>query len=127
MTSLYASLLGPAWERLAPAVQRLHSADVRACGPFRVRRGEGLLARLCAALLRMPPAGEGVMVTLSVDPARGGERWTRRFGDRMLRTWQWRRGALLVEAFGLVQCLFRLRAEGGALVFEHVAARLGLR
>jgi len=127
MTSLYASLLGPAWERLAPSVQRLHSAGVQARGVFLVRRGEGRLARLLATLLRMPPAGSGVPVTLSVDLVRGCERWTRLFGDRSLRTWQWQRGALLVEAFGLAQCLFRLRAEGGALVFEYVAARLGFR
>jgi hypothetical protein len=127
MISLYASLLGPAWESLAPAVQRLHACGVRAGGRFRVRRGEGRLARLCAAILGMPPAGEGVGLTLSVDLARGGERWTRVFGARTLRTWQWRRGALLVEAFGLAQCLFRLRAEGGALVFEQVNTRLGLR
>ena len=42
-------------------------------------------------------------------------------------TLQARRGALLVETMGPVQCLFRLRAEEGALVFEQVGATFGFR
>jgi Domain of unknown function (DUF4166) len=126
LTSLYATLLGSSWASLAPSVRRLHQGGARARGRFRVRRGAGRLARLAAALLGMPPAGEGVALTLAVEPTPDGERWTRAFGERPLRTLQWRRGALLVEAFGLVQCLFRLRADRGALVFEQVGALLGV-
>jgi hypothetical protein len=125
--SLYPALLGPAWMSLAPSVRRLHEGGARARGVFRVRRGEGFFARLVAALLRMPPASEGTLVTLAVDPAGGGERWSRSFGGRMLRTLQWQSGALLVEAMGLVQCLFELRAEAGALVFDQVRATMGFR
>ena len=48
------------------------------------------------------------MTSLYASPTAGGERWTRSFGDRPLTTVQWRRGALLVEAHGLVA------SEGGA-------------
>jgi hypothetical protein len=127
MTSLYASLLGPAWASLAPGVQRLHEGGARARGLFSVRRGAGRIARLVATLLGMPRAGEGIALTLAVEPIPAGEIWTRAFGDRRLRTVQWRRGAALVEALGLVQCLFRLRAEEGALVFEQVGTLFGSR
>ncbi len=128
MPSLYPALLGSAWASLAPSVRRLHGgAGVRARGVFRVRRGEGRLARLVAALLRMPPAGERIDLTLAVEPAGEGEVWSRAFGGRPLKSWQWRRGALLVEAMGLVQLLFRLRAEGGALIFEHTESAFGGR
>ena len=127
MLSLYTALLGSAWTSLAPAVQRLHQGGVSARGVFRVRRGAGRLARLIASILRMPLAGEGVRVVLAVESTPDGERWTRAFDDHPLRTVQWRRGALLVEALGLVQCLFRLRAASGALVFEQVGAALGFR
>lgn len=66
-------------------------------------------------------------MTLTVEPAGDGERWLRAFGDRPLHSAQWRSGDLLVEGLGLVQCWFRLHAEGGALVFEHVRSTLGLR
>ncbi|WP_437826707.1 DUF4166 domain-containing protein [Sorangium sp. So ce1153] len=127
MPALYPALLGAAWAALALPVQRLHAGGARARGRFRVRRGRGLAARLLAALLRMPEAAEDVAVTLVVEPSADGERWIRTFGARLLRSSQWRSGDLLVEALGLVQCWFRLRADGGALVFEQVGSTFGLR
>ena len=127
MPSLYPALLGPAWGDLAPPVQRLHAGAGSARGVFSVRRGAGVLARLAGWILGVPPAGEGVPVTLAVEVVPFGERWRRAFGGSLFSTVQWRRGALLVEAVGLAQTVFRLRAERGALVFEQVGARLGLR
>ncbi|WP_437595851.1 DUF4166 domain-containing protein [Sorangium sp. So ce590] len=126
MLALYPALLGPAWAALAPPVQDLHAGGARARGRFRVRRGRGLAARLIAALLRMPEAAEDVAVTLAVEPVGDGERWIRTFGGRLLCSSQWRSGDLLVEAIGLIQCWFRLRAEGGALVFEQARSTFGL-
>jgi len=125
MDSLYVSLLGSAWSLLAPSVQRLHGGGARARGVFGVRWGAGWIARAVAAILGMPRAGEGIRVTLSVELTPAGERWTRLFGDQRLSSAQWRRGEALVEAFGPVQCLFRLRAVDGALVFEQVGTRFG--
>ncbi|WP_437313306.1 DUF4166 domain-containing protein [Sorangium sp. So ce385] len=127
MPALYPALLGAAWAALAPPVQALHAGGARARGRFRVRRGRGLAARLLAALLRMPAAAEDVVVTLAVEPSGDGERWIRSFGGRLLCSSQWRSGELLVEALGLIQCWFRLRAEGGALVFEQARSTFGLR
>jgi len=127
MSSLYGTLLGAAWSTLAPAVRRLHGGQGRARGSFRVRRGTSGLARLLANLLRMPRAAESVAVTLSVEAAPDGERWVRAFAGQPLETLQLRRGARLVEVMGLVQCIFRLRADEGALVFEQVGASFGFR
>ncbi len=114
--ALYPALLGAAWAALAPPVQRLHAGGARARGRFRVRRGRGLAARLVAGLLRMPEAAEDI----AGDARRraGGRRrqWLRPFGARPLFSSQWRSGDLLVEGLDLVQCWFRLRAEGGARV-----------
>jgi hypothetical protein len=125
--SLYATLLGSAWASLAPAVRRLHGGSARAHGQLRVRRGTGLAARVLAAILGMPSRGERIAVTLAVESKPDGERWARVFGKRPLTTLQWSRGQLLYEALGLVQCVFRLRAEDGALIFEQVSALLGVR
>lgn len=127
MTTLYARLLGPSWSSLAPPVRRIHGGGVVARGVFAVRRGAGLWARFLAAVLRMPPAADATPITLEVDSAGGVERWKRDFGGRPLLTTQWASGELLVESLGLVQCWFRLRAEGGALVFEQVRATIGFR
>lgn len=92
-----------------------------------MRRGAGLGARILAALLRMPRAAKRVEISLRVERTLRGERWTRTFGEHAVATNQWRRGDLLVEAMGLTQCWFRLVATEGALVFEQVNARFGVR
>lgn len=125
--ALYPSLLGDRWAALAPRVQRLHESGARARGTFDVRRGTGFFARVLATLLRMPRAAERVAISLRVERTEEGERWTRTFGDHPVATTQWRSGDLLVEAMGLTQCWFRLLAAEGALVFEQVKARFGLR
>lgn len=127
MSDLYASILGPAWPSLARAVRRVHTAGTRTRGVFTVRRGEGFFARLMGALLRMPPASAATDITLDVQPEGEIQRWRRVFGDRPLLTTQWADGGLLVEAMGLVQCWFRLREEGGALLFDQVRATFGVR
>lgn len=124
--SLYASLLGAAWSRLAPAVRWVH-AGAGADGRFRVRRGTNVLARWVGATLGMPREGENVEVALAVQRTDDGERWTRAFAGKPLVTFQFSTGGLLVETMGPVHCVFRLRVEDRSLVFEQVAARVGFR
>jgi hypothetical protein len=125
--ALFATLLGPAWLAVAPAVRRLHATAVHARGRFRVRRGAGWLARLIAACCGMPRAGEDVPMTLVVDRDHHAERWSRRFGDRAFHTRHWARRGRLMETLRLVHCGFRLRVERGALVFDQVSAAFGFR
>jgi hypothetical protein len=87
-----------------------------------------MLTRFVATLLRMPPAGEGVAVTVAVSPrAPHDEAWVRSFAGKPLVTQQWKDGPILVEALGLILCRFRLREHQGALVFEQVGAAVGGR
>jgi hypothetical protein len=124
---LYDSLLGPAWPELSPPVASLHATSPGARGWFRVRRGAGLLVRVMAALMRLPPAQDRVAISLAVERGGRAERWVRMFGEQPLHTVQWGSDGLLVEGMSLFQCWFRLRAEAGALIFEQVGARVGLR
>jgi hypothetical protein len=123
--SLYEELLGEAWLRLAAPVRRLHGGGARVQGVFRVRRGAGWLARFLASLFRMPRASEKITVRLAVELRDGKEIWTRAFGEDPVTTVQWARRGLLLEALGLVICVFRLREEGAALVFDQIGARFG--
>jgi hypothetical protein len=127
MPSLYATWLGAAWSTLAPAVRLVHGGNIEARGVFRVRRGENAIARLVGTIFGMPAAGERVPVSVAVTSSGDVERWTRSFAGRPLVTLQWAGEALMVEALGPVLCIFALRAEAGALVFEQVGARLGGR
>jgi hypothetical protein len=45
----------------------------------------------------------------------------------VFRSLQWRRGDLLIEAIGLIQCCFRLRSDDGVLILEQKHAVFGLK
>jgi hypothetical protein len=75
----------------------------------------------------MPKEAEALAVQLRVDRTADTELWTRHFGDCLVRTFQWTRAGLLVEGMGPVQVWFRLHADEGALVFEHVRTTFGVR
>ncbi|HJQ34591.1 MAG TPA: DUF4166 domain-containing protein [Pyrinomonadaceae bacterium] len=127
---LYERLVGAGWETLDEAVRRFHPSGkgMRAAGTFAVRRGRGLAAHLLARLMGLPESGEAVPLLLRVTPHAAGERWRRSFAGRDFVTEQ-RAGTrlLLAERAGPVEMLFRLKAEGGALVYtqEGVALRAG--
>jgi hypothetical protein len=104
------------------------SAAARACaaGTFAVRRGASLAARLLARVLGLPEAGEAVPLLLSVEPrADGGERWRRSFAGKDFVTEQREHaGPLMAERTGPFELLYRLDAEGGALVYRQEGAAL---
>ena len=127
MEPVYPALLGSSWSELGDPVKNLHAAHTSARGRFRVIRGEGALARFIGALCGMPRAGEDVEVTLAVKRTDGAEEWSRSFAGKPLLTRQWVQRGLLVEALGLVLCLFRLKVEEGVLVFDQVGASIGGR
>lgn len=127
---LYERLVGVEWEKLDEAVRRFHpsGAGLRAAGTFVVRRGRGRFAHLLAYLLGLPDSGEAVPLLLRVTPHAGGERWRRSFAGRDFVTEQRAHaGTLLAERAGPAEMLFRLTAEGGALVYtqEGLALRAG--
>jgi hypothetical protein len=123
---LYRRLLGEAYESLPEPLQAMHdlTGDMIAEGTASVTRGEGLLARLMAALIGLPRAGENVSVRVAFKVENGRERWTRTFAGRSFHSTQEQgRGRfewLVCERFGPV-------CAGMALVPDEGRLRLIVR
>ena len=107
-TVMYRTLLGSAFGTLPRQLQALHGSagERRWSGVARVRRGRNLAARVIAAAFKFPDEGDHVPVTVNFSPERGGERWTRTFGNSTFSSHQsigtGRDQYLLVERFGIV-------------------------
>lgn len=128
MTTLFARLLGGAFDTLAPRVRALHLREgtQRYRGEVEVERGRGWLAALCVRATRLPPAGRGpIEVEIVADAI--GERWTRRIGGHAMRSRLWSADGLLCERLGLVTFGFALAARDGAIEWRVVRVHaLGL-
>ena len=89
-----------------------------------VERGSGLLARLVAFVIGLPPAGADIPVTVSFQARHGREHWQRNFAGRAFSSVQEQgRGRferLLCERFGPLNF-------GMALVCESERMRLVIR
>jgi len=116
---LYQRLLGAAWTALPVPLQVMHGLEGRlvAEGRATVERGNGLLARLIAALFGFPMSGRDVPVKVEFERRANAEIWRRTFAGRSFASLQaagsGRSEHLIVErfepfAFGLAAVL----AEG---------------
>lgn len=130
--ALYPALLGAAWAQLDERVRRMHALGrAEGAGVFGIQRGRGVLARMMAALLGFPRAGEAVPTRLVVrsQPYRGAscEFWQRCFGEQKLVSRQYAgRDGLLAERFGCLELRLRLQAAGGALRLLPAGSALAL-
>jgi hypothetical protein len=132
---LYRWLLADGFERLPPAVQRLHMAApaVSAHGVATVTRGDTLLGRLLARLVGLPKPGTARELRVTVvATASGGEILSRFYPDRVFATAQVAAGAagsgLISERVGPFALVFRLEARAHGLTFILREARLfGIR
>lgn len=131
MTTLYQSVLGDRFTTLPPALRRFH-ARTNACarGHVSVRRGRGLVARLVASIMGLPPASEQLAIELRTTIEDDREVWTRSFASptgssvgRPMITRQWREGPLLVEALGLTRTYFELELASEPLGLRFVQRR----
>lgn len=114
--NLFERLLPEGFDRLPATVRRLHRASGRRSyhGDVVVRRGRGLLSRLCGWATRLPPAGSGpIRVDIESTPDR--EAWTRHVAGHAMSSRLWGGGGLLRERLGLVTFGFRLRASADGL------------
>lgn len=88
-------------------------------GTATVTRGSGLLARVMAAVIGFPQAGENVPVRVVFKAERGREIWTRTFAGRSFHSTQEQgRGQfewLLCEHFGPVNAGMALIVDDGRL------------
>ena len=120
---LYRRILGTAFDRLPPSLQRLHQPGAQAqwSGLASVQRGTSRLAALISRLFGFPGAGDvAVTVTFRTD-AKGRETWTRNFSSRLMVSTQEpgtrRNTHLITERFGPF-------AFGLALVLDGAVLRL---
>ena len=119
----YKELLGEGWSRLSLGAVMAHTVPVCASGTFSVRHGRGLVGRLIAQLLRLPPAGEAKRVRVELQAEGERVRWIRSFDDHTFETLQWRSGDVLIEKVGSTQMIFRITEQVGSLVYKQIGAK----
>lgn len=122
---LYARLLGSSWLQLAEPVRLAHATAAVRCahGRLRVTRGRGYIARVLAAVLRLPRANAAAETRLVVSSHGDIEHWRRTFDDRCLTTRQYATGDREIgERIGVLEFRFRLAPSQGSLVFRQVEA-----
>lgn len=119
--SLYARILGSAWNQLPAPIRAMHEVEKTASAEGRasVERGQGRLARLAAALIGFPAAADDLPVRVRFDVAKGVETWTRSFGTETFHSRQFagtgRDEGLLCERFGPLTFAMALVLEEGRL------------
>jgi len=121
---IYATLLGPDFERLATPLKRFHLEGGERRGTFQITGGPTAWHRRWARLMRLPaPEAEvGVVLHLRLTPE--GEIWTRTFGDHRLVTTQRLRRGRLEERAGPLTFVFSVTVEHDAMLFRQVGCRL---
>ena len=122
--SLFAQVLGPAFDALPAPVRALHRAQGmhRYRGEVEVERGRGVLSRLVAATTHLPPAGRGPSC-VEIDASPDTERWIRFIGGRAMPSRLWREGDVLCERLGVATFGFRLDVAGDVIVWRVARVR----
>lgn len=117
MPGAFRTVLDDSFASLAPAVQALHAGDATATwtGRVQVRRGAGLLARLCARLASLPPTMDDAPVSVRFVCAEGCELWQRDFAGHAMHSRLRAVVGDLVESLGPLRFAFRLDAVDGAI------------
>ena len=116
MSSLYQELLGTAFHRLSPLLQRFHTEQNASwVGEARVSWNRSPLIRLGLRLGGLPKETQRLPLTVRVAGNPCFERWHRRFGDQCMLSEQKVRGESLHESFGPVSLTLDNRVEQGAL------------
>jgi hypothetical protein len=118
---LFAKLLGDAWQGLPAAVRELHtvSSESVAQGRCTIERGSSALSNWAATVFRFPQAADDLAVSVRFQREKGGERWTRKFGEHdfssTLRAGRGVSEGLLCERIGLFDFAQDLVVEGDRL------------
>lgn len=114
--ALYARVMSARFAALAPSVAAVHGVlrDAGANGRAAVRRGGHPVARLAAACLGLPAAGEHAL-HVSFSERGGVERWTRDFSGRRFTSAFSQDGSRVVERFGPLRFVFDLETDGNGL------------
>ena len=126
--SLYARLLGPAFERLAPALKSIHDARAMKLyvGRCDIRGGDSWIARTIARLAGLPLARTDVPVEITINATAGSEDWLRKFGTQRMQSRLVDRNQCLEERLGPMVLTFALTAQPDRILWTLQSARLAL-
>lgn len=117
--TLYQRVLGEEFAQLPPVLCKFHSSQTaQAKGIVQVQHGRGLVRRVLAKLLRLPPEGEHITVRLQVQMQDDREIWLRHFDGVPVQTTQWQRDDLLIEKAGPLCFVFHVSAKPEGLRFD---------
>jgi hypothetical protein len=129
-SAVFQQVLGSAFTRLPPLLQRIHSSDraeIVLRGRCSTVRGRGLLVGIAAWLSSLPATAENVGITVAIRRDASGETWTRHFGTHEMKSRLWAEGAVLTERLGAMTFRFRLEEIEGRIEWRVCGARfLGL-
>lgn len=121
--SLFQSVMGDAFGRLALPVQRFHSLGGRVALHGRVSTDapSSRLAHLLAVCLGAPREATQGVIRFELEAEAGRETWMRHFPRQVMRSQLRRDGAFLCESLGPVRLRFRLVERNGALLMQLAA------
>lgn len=126
-TALFERVVGPRFAVLPEAVRALHRVDelVLCEGRCRVERGRGVLARLVARLLSLPPEGTDRHILVTKRREGDRERWIRTIGGtRFASTMRASGTGRFVEKMGFVEFEFAIGANAAGLDWRMLGARV---
>jgi hypothetical protein len=126
--SLYARILGPAFEHLPPALKRIHDARrvKRYAGRGDIRGGAGLIARIIARFAGLPIARTDIPIEITINATDASEDWIRKFGTQRMQSRLSERRQRLEERLGPIVLTFDLSAQQERIVWSLYSARLAL-
>ncbi|WP_298213729.1 DUF4166 domain-containing protein [Acidovorax sp.] len=118
--SLYQRALGPAYQRLAPALARFHalSGPQRLQGHVQVHAPATWLARGLALALGAPQRAVQGAITFELDARPDAEVWTRRFPAQTMQSTLREVAGQVVEHLGAARLTFVLNESEGRLVMR---------
>jgi len=128
-TSVHAQVLGPAFDRLPPALRGVHDARPRKefSGRCSVTSGRNWLARTIALLASLPRhSHDDIAVHVVIERGETSElreTWTRRFGEQRMQSTLRPGNGALEERFGPIVLQFDLTAQADRIVWTLQGAR----
>ena len=126
--ALFPRLLGEHWQALPAPVRRMHGWDActHARGMARVEGSRHWAARLLRLVLGLPAPSPAQPLDLIIERQADQETWTRRFGNRQMRSTLScsHDGTRLHEQLGPVSLSFALHREGEAVDWQLLGGRL---
>lgn len=116
---LYRRILGAGFDRLPARLRALHArrGAHRYLGQVEAMRGTGLLSRLCAWIVGLPPAHVGA-IEVEIDADAHGETWIRRFGGAAMHSRMRERDGLIHERLGPAGFAFALEIVEDGVVWR---------